>query len=74
MGLEICSSYPPHLNSELGDKDPQAKVEDYQGTGLLIARDVAETIQKKEGWDEVDIETRENELLTWIFDEYNVEE
>ena len=62
---------PPGLNSELGDKDPKAKVDDYQRTGLLIARDVAETIQK-EGWSEVEIETRENELLTWIFREYDV--
>ena len=65
---------PPHLNSELRDKDPLDKVDDYQRTGLLIAGEVAETIQKKEGWDEVDIETRENELLEWIFDEYNVED
>ena len=65
---------PPRLNSELRDKDPLDKVDDYQRTGLLIAGEVAETIQKKEGWDEVDIETRENELLTWIFDEYDVED
>ena len=65
---------PPLLNSELRDKNPQAKVGAYQGTGLLIAGDVAETIQRKEGWSEVEIETRENELLEWIFDEYNVED
>ena len=65
---------PPHLNSELGDKDPQDKKDDYQGTGLLIAGDVAKMIQQKEGWSEVEIETRENELLAWIFDEYDVEE
>ena len=65
---------PPRLNSVLRDKNPQAKVGAYQGTGLLIAGDVAETIQRKEGWSEVEIETRENELLEWIFDEYNVED
>ena len=65
---------PPRLNSELKDKNPQTKVDAYQGTGLLIAGDVAETIQRKEGWSEVEIETRENELLEWVFDEYNVED
>ena len=64
---------PPRLNSKLRDKDPEAKVDAYQRTGLLIAGDVAETIQK-EGWGEVEIETREEEILEWIFREYNVEE
>lgn len=62
---------PPGLNSELGDKDPKAKMDAYQRTGLLIAGDVAETIQKDE-WDEGEIENRENEILAWIFSEYDV--
>ena len=62
----------PRLNSELRDKDPQDKMDDYQRTGLLIAGDVAETIQKKEGWNEVEIENRESEILAWIFSEYDV--
>ena len=64
---------PPRLNSELRNKYPVAKVDAYQRTGLLIAGEVAETIQKKDGWDEVDIETRERELLEWISREYDVE-
>ena len=61
---------PPRLNSELGGKDPQAKADAYRQTGLLIAGDVAETIQSH-GWDEVQIKTRENQLLDWIFSEYD---
>ncbi|MXV76589.1 DUF262 domain-containing protein [Candidatus Poribacteria bacterium] len=62
---------PPRLNSELTDKDPQEKADDYRQTGLLIAGDVAEMILQEEGWGEADIESRENELLEWIFDEYD---
>ena len=61
---------PPRLNSTLGGKDPEEKIDDYRQTGLLIAGDVAEMIQEY-GWGEAEIETRENELLQWIFDEYN---
>ena len=61
---------PPRLNSQLRDKDPQAKVDDYRQTGLLIAADVAEMI-KECGWDDMEIENRENELLGWIFDEFD---
>ena len=61
---------PPRLNSTLGGKDPQEKVCDYQRTGLLIAGDVAETIQSH-GWDEEQIKTRENEILDWILAEYD---
>ena len=64
---------PPRLNSKLRDKDPVAKMDAYQRTGLLIAGEVAERIQKKDGWDEVDIETRERELLKWICREYDGE-
>ena len=60
---------PPRLNSGLGGKDPQAKVDDYRRTGLLSAGDVAETICKH-GWDEAQIEIREDEITTWIYDEF----
>ena len=60
---------PPRLNSTLGDKDPQAKADDYRQTGLLSAGDVAETICKH-GWDEAQIEIREDEITTWIYDEF----
>ena len=62
---------PPRLNSELRDKDPQEKADDYRQTGLLIAGDVAEMILQEEGWGEADIESRESQLLKWIFDEYD---
>ena len=62
---------PPRLNSELRDKDPKEKADDYRQTGLLIAGDVAEMIRQEEGWSEADIESRENQLLEWIFDEYD---
>ena len=60
---------PPPLNSGLGDKDPQAKVDDYRRTGLLIATDVTDMIQKY-GWDETQIEIREDEITTWIYNEF----
>ena len=62
---------PPRLNSELRDKDPREKADDYRQTGLLIAGDVAEMILQENGWGEAEIESRENEILQWIFDEYD---
>ena len=61
---------PPRLNSTLGDKDPQEKADDYRQTGLLSAGDVAEMICKH-GWDEAQIETREDEITEWIYNEFN---
>ena len=55
--------------STLGDKYPQEKADDYRQTGLLSAGDVAEMICKH-GWDEAQIEIREDELTTWIYDEF----
>ena len=60
---------PPPLNSGLGDKDPQAKIDDYRRTGLLIAAEVADMIHEY-GWDETQIESREDEITTWIYDEF----
>ena len=60
---------PPRLNSGLGGKDPQAKVDDYRRTGLLSAGDVAETICKH-GWDVAQIEIREDEITDWISNEF----
>ncbi|MDE0323422.1 MAG: DUF262 domain-containing HNH endonuclease family protein [Candidatus Poribacteria bacterium] len=62
---------PPQLNSQLGDKPPESKVDDYQRTGLLIAADVAETI-KKDGWGEEEIGSREDDILDWISSEYDL--
>ena len=60
---------PPRKNSELGSKDPKDKADAYLKTRLLIAEEVAETIQQY-GWDENQIEIREHQLIEWIEDEY----
>ena len=60
---------PPRLNSTLGGKDPQEKADDYRQTGLLSAGDVAEMICKY-GWDKTQIEIREDEITTWIYNEF----
>ncbi|MDE0010895.1 MAG: HNH endonuclease family protein [Candidatus Poribacteria bacterium] len=62
---------PPQLNSQLGDKSPESKADDYQRTGLLIAADVAETI-KKDGWGQEEIESRTGDILHWISDEFDL--
>ncbi len=61
---------PPGLNSKLGDKDPQEKANAYRQTGLLIAGDVAKTIEKH-GWDELEIATREKKIIDWVLEEYD---
>ena len=61
---------PPRLNSQLRDKDPQAKADDYQQTGLLSAAVVANMI-KEYGWGEDEIECREDEIIHWIFEAYD---
>ena len=60
---------PPRKNSELGNKDPKDKADAYLKTRLLIAEEVAKTIQNY-GWDENQIETREHKLIEWINEEY----
>ena len=60
---------PPRLNSTLGDKDPTKKADAYRQTGLLSAGDVAKTICEH-GWDEAQIEIREDEITSWIYDEF----
>ena len=60
---------PPRKNSELGNKDPKDKADAYLKTRLLIAEEVAKTIQNY-GWDENQIAIREHELIEWIEDEY----
>ena len=61
---------PPRLNSTLGGKDPQEKANDYRQTGLLSAGDVAQMISEH-GWDETQIEIREDEITDWIYREFN---
>lgn len=59
----------PGLNSQLGPKSPQEKADSYRGTGLLIAGEVAETILT-DGWDEAQIKSREEKIITWICDRF----
>ena len=61
---------PPRLNSQLRDRSPELKADDYQRTGLLIAADVAETI-KKDGWGQEEIECRTGDILHWISSEFD---
>ena len=56
----------PHLNSELSDKEPTEKACRYQQTGLLIAMEVAQTIQDKRDWEAAQIEEREQKIWEWI--------
>ena len=57
---------PPDDNSRAGGQEPKAKTNVYQGTKLLIAEEVAETIEEKDGWDIEQIEERERRLMEWI--------
>ena len=57
---------PPRLNSELSDKEPIDKACRYQQTGLLIAAEVAQTIQDKREWGAAQIEEREQKIQEWI--------
>ena len=67
---------PPRLNSTLGAKNPQEKVDDYRQTGLLIAVGVANWIEVNdeewdEGWDKNKISVREEDILDWVDAEYD---
>ena len=61
---------PPRLNSQLRNRSPELKADDYQRTGLLIAADVAETI-KKDGWGQEEIECRTSDILAWLSSEFD---
>ena len=63
---------PSQLNSKLGDKNPKAKADEYRQTGLLIAGEVADIIQKY-GWNTAQIENREGDLIGWVLNEYSIE-
>lgn len=61
---------PPKLNSKLQDLAPTDKLDAYVKTGLLIAGNVAETIQKKKKWNSNVINDREDALLKWALKEW----
>ncbi len=56
---------PPGINSKLGNREPEAKVNCYRDTGLLTAAEVALTIEES-GWGIGEIEEREQRLIKWI--------
>lgn len=55
---------PPRLNSSLQDDDPASKTAAYRKTGLLIACEVADLIDRGR-WTTKSIESREAALLAW---------
>ena len=62
----------PGLNSALRDREPIAKVNDYRKTGLLIAAEIAQTIERN-GWGIEQIKRREQQLLNWIRSDFRFE-
>ena len=56
---------PPKLNSSLKDKSPTKKVKEYFQTGLLIAQDVANMMEKSGKWNRNTVLSREDELVKW---------
>ena len=60
---------PPGLNSKLQDKSPRKKADSYNKTGLLIARDVADSVVKS-GWTLKKIRERESQLIEWALQEW----
>jgi len=60
---------PPKLNSTLQDDPPKDKTTAYRKTGLLIAGEVADTIDAS-GWTAKSIEARETALLEWASTEW----
>jgi len=57
---------PPGLNSQLRDRDPIEKVDEYRETGLLITSDVARRIEDAGGWGVEQVAEREDQILEWI--------
>ena len=57
---------PPDDNSRAGNQEPKAKVDIYRGPNLLLAEEVADLIEKKDGWGIEQIEAREKQLMKWI--------
>ena len=60
---------PPNLNSTLQDTRPKAKIEAYRKTGLLIAEEVATTLETRR-WSKKSIKERERTLLEWAATEW----
>ncbi len=61
---------PLGFNSQLQDRSPKDKSEEYRKTGLLIAGEVATTLEKNPRWSKKSIERREAALLEWAAAEW----
>ncbi|MGC9261393.1 MAG: DUF262 domain-containing protein [Phycisphaerae bacterium] len=61
---------PPKLNSKLQDLKPKDKIEAYRKTGLLIAGEAADIIQKNGSWNKHDIAMREDAICAWASREW----
>ncbi len=61
---------PPRLNSKLQAKMPAEKVASYRKTGLLIAIETADAIEKATKWDKKAIDAREEKILKWAMKEW----
>lgn len=60
---------PPKLNSTLRDKPAKDKATHYRKTGLLIAGEVADVIERA-GWKSKSIKEREARLIKWATEEW----
>ncbi len=64
----------PGLNSRLQDKPVKEKAEAYRGTGLLLAREVADLVDKRDDieshWTIEAIQDREQLLIDWACQEW----
>lgn len=61
---------PPNINSQLGDKEPTEKAQEYRNTRLLDAESVANTIES-DGWDDEAIVGRSYEIMEWVDKTFN---
>jgi Protein of unknown function DUF262/Protein of unknown function (DUF1524) len=61
---------PPKLNSQLRDASPKNKTDAYRKTGLLLASEVADLIDK-ERWSKKTIGLRQSSLVNWIKSEWS---
>ena len=62
---------PPRINSQLSNKDPVDKAEEYRNTRLLGAEAVAKTIETGGEWTDEDIAGRSHEIAEWVYEEYS---
>lgn len=61
---------PPKLNSQLRNISPKKKSNSYRQTGLLLAAEVADLIEK-ERWSQKTIKLRQSGLIKWIKSEWS---